>query len=53
MRAGLLKMAFKFPQGPAAIIRYARWLGLYIDGMSQRQVLRLVCWRVHRNRQPY
>jgi hypothetical protein len=36
---------------PENVVRLARWLKLRIDGMSVRQVIALVVWRFHRNRQ--
>lgn len=38
---------------PENIIRLARWLRLRIDGMSIRQIINLVAWRLHKNRQWY
>jgi len=29
---------------PENVIRLAKWLRLHIDGMSLRQVIKLICW---------
>jgi hypothetical protein len=34
---------------PEAVLRLANWYHLHIDGMSYRQILKLVKWRVTRN----
>lgn len=33
---------------PENVIRLAKWLQLYIDGMSLGQIIRLIRWRVTR-----
>ena len=35
---------------PEAVLRLAKYLRLRTDGMSVRQVIRLIRWRLHRNR---
>lgn len=34
---------------PENVKRLARWLGLHIDGMSDRQIVKLVWWRITRH----
>jgi uncharacterized protein YoaH (UPF0181 family) len=36
---------------PENVIRLAKWLKLRIDGMSTKQIIALVAWRLHKNRQ--
>ena len=36
---------------PENVIRLARYLKLNIEGMSNRQIIKLVYWRLHKNRQ--
>lgn len=38
---------------PEDVIRFARWLRLKIDGMSIRQVISLVKWRITRGIHQY
>jgi hypothetical protein len=33
---------------PENVIRLANWLRLHIDGMSHRQIIKLVHWRLSR-----
>lgn len=35
---------------PENVIRFAKWLKLRIDGMSIKQVITLIVWRLHKNR---
>lgn len=34
---------------PENVIRLAKWLQLHINGMSFRQIVKLVRWRITRN----
>jgi hypothetical protein len=36
---------------PENVIRLAQYLKLHIEGMSTNQVIKLVYWRLHKNRQ--
>jgi hypothetical protein len=38
---------------PENVIRFAKWLGLNIKGMSLRQIIKLVRWRVNRGMHQY
>lgn len=35
---------------PEDVARLAKYLRLHVDGMSHRQIVALIMWRLHRNR---
>lgn len=38
---------------PENVIRLAKWLRLHIDGMSLRQIIKLIYWRITRDDHKY
>ncbi len=38
---------------PEALVRLAKFLKLDVEGMSHRQISKLIMWRLHRNRMWY